>query len=183
MGHRELIQSLASAIAAVRRSHPTRVAIDGVDASGKTTLADVRPERWARPEEFPRVSRFYSETQYTGRLSPLDRIIVAEHAEQLVGAARLAREEGVLVLRGMRVAAPWQRRGVGTRMLEPLEALRERCFCIPHSHLVAFYAAAGFATTSDGPAFLQERLTEYRSRGLDVCLMVREPRVASRPSA
>lgn len=34
------LEQLAAAIAAVQRNHPTRVAIDGVDAAGKTTLAD-----------------------------------------------------------------------------------------------------------------------------------------------
>ena len=34
------LERLAAAIASVQRSHPTRVAIDGVDAAGKTTLAD-----------------------------------------------------------------------------------------------------------------------------------------------
>ena len=34
------LERLAAAIAGVQRSHPTRVAIDGVDAAGKTTLAD-----------------------------------------------------------------------------------------------------------------------------------------------
>lgn len=36
----ELIRSLAAAIAALHRPHPVRVAVDGVDAAGKTTLAD-----------------------------------------------------------------------------------------------------------------------------------------------
>jgi uridine kinase len=35
-----LIEQLADRILAVQRSHPLRVAIDGIDASGKTTLAD-----------------------------------------------------------------------------------------------------------------------------------------------
>lgn len=35
-----LIHDLADLIAAVHRTHPVRVAIDGVDAAGKTTLAD-----------------------------------------------------------------------------------------------------------------------------------------------
>ena len=35
-----VLGQLAAAIAAVRLDHPTRVAIDGVDGSGKTTLAD-----------------------------------------------------------------------------------------------------------------------------------------------
>lgn len=36
----ELVHSVAERIAAFRTSHPTRVAIDGVDAAGKTRLAD-----------------------------------------------------------------------------------------------------------------------------------------------
>jgi N-acetylglutamate synthase-like GNAT family acetyltransferase len=139
--------------------------------------------REALAADLPRVIQFYSETEYTGSVSPNDRIIVAEDAGQIVGAYRLAREEGALILRGMRVASAWQRRGIGTRMLEYLEALRERCFCIPYSYLVDFYAAAGFTSTSEDPASLRERLIEYRSRGLDVCLMVREPLVSRQPAA
>ena len=40
MKRRELIEALAARIAAIRRYHPVCVAVDGVDASGKTTLAD-----------------------------------------------------------------------------------------------------------------------------------------------
>ena len=40
MTREEVIEQLAASIAALRFSHPTRVAIDGVDGSGKTTLAD-----------------------------------------------------------------------------------------------------------------------------------------------
>lgn len=35
-----LLNALAARIVAIHRHHPTRVAIDGVDAAGKTTLAD-----------------------------------------------------------------------------------------------------------------------------------------------
>ena len=35
-----LVRNLASRIVEVVRPHPIRVAIDGVDAAGKTTLAD-----------------------------------------------------------------------------------------------------------------------------------------------
>jgi uridine kinase len=47
MSRPELIAALAGQIAGVHRPHPVRVAIDGVDASGKTTLADelVQPIR------------------------------------------------------------------------------------------------------------------------------------------
>jgi len=49
MKRAEMLERLAQAIAAVRLEHPTRVAIDGVDGSGKTTLADelVEPLRQA----------------------------------------------------------------------------------------------------------------------------------------
>jgi len=40
MTRSDLLSELANRIARVTRSHPVRVAIDGVDAAGKTTLAD-----------------------------------------------------------------------------------------------------------------------------------------------
>jgi uridine kinase len=40
MERRELIDEVASQIAAIARPHPVRVAIDGVDAAGKTTFGD-----------------------------------------------------------------------------------------------------------------------------------------------
>jgi uridine kinase len=36
----DMLEQLADRITALPRSHPVRVAIDGIDASGKTTLAD-----------------------------------------------------------------------------------------------------------------------------------------------
>jgi len=40
MTRRDVLDQLADRIAALRRPHPVRVAVDGVDAAGKTTLAD-----------------------------------------------------------------------------------------------------------------------------------------------
>ena len=40
MTRRELVGVLAGRIASIARPHPVRVGIDGIDASGKTTLAD-----------------------------------------------------------------------------------------------------------------------------------------------
>ena len=45
----ELLEDLASRIAKLRSEHPVRVAIDGVDAAGKTTLSD-DPRRLAQAE-------------------------------------------------------------------------------------------------------------------------------------
>lgn len=52
MSRSACLDELAAAIAAVRLNHPTRVAIDGVDGAGKTTLADalVAPIRRAGRE-------------------------------------------------------------------------------------------------------------------------------------
>ena len=44
----DCLERLAGAVAAVRLDHPTRVAIDGVDAAGKTSLADELVEYVAR---------------------------------------------------------------------------------------------------------------------------------------
>ena len=52
MSRPQILQQLAGLIVSVNRPHPTRVAIDGIDAAGKTTLADelVRPiEHLGRP--------------------------------------------------------------------------------------------------------------------------------------
>jgi uridine kinase len=52
MTREDLVAEAAHRICQVRRSHPVRVAIDGVDAAGKTTLANelVGPlERLGRP--------------------------------------------------------------------------------------------------------------------------------------
>ncbi len=40
MTREELVAELASRILGIRREHPVRIGIDGVDAAGKTTLAD-----------------------------------------------------------------------------------------------------------------------------------------------
>jgi len=59
----ELLAELATRIDATRRPHPVRVAIDGVDAAGKTTLADelVAPlERLGRSVIRASVDRFHN---------------------------------------------------------------------------------------------------------------------------
>jgi uridine kinase len=58
-----LLAELARRIEAVRREHPVRVAIDGIDAAGKTTLADelVEPlQRLGRPVIRASIDRFHN---------------------------------------------------------------------------------------------------------------------------
>jgi GNAT superfamily N-acetyltransferase len=136
--------------------------------------------RIASPDELRRIAAFYRETTYRPLVGPADLLVVAEDAEEICGALRICQEEGVLVLRGMRVALRRQRQGVGTRLLEAAEeAIGGReCLCIPHRHLTAFYGRAGFCEipATAAPRFLRERWKQYTEEyRLDVVVMRRPP--------
>lgn len=110
-------------------------------------------------------------------IQPADRLFVARDGAEVVGAVRLADEDGVLVLRGMRIRADFQRRGLGSRLLDRLsDAIGEvDCWCIPYSWLTAFYGRIGFALApgDKAPTFLAERQRAYAENGIDVVIMVR----------
>ena len=134
-------------------------------------------------DEFERVAAFYRASAYRPPLAVTDRFIIAEDEAGICGALRLCSEEGLLVLRGMRVAPSRQRQGIGTQLLERAAgAIGEReCCCIPHRILSGFYAQAGFEEIAVGeaPAFLRDRWRQYtEGYALDVILM-RRPAVAS----
>lgn len=73
----ELLQELSARITLISVPHPTRVAIDGIDAAGKTTLADALAERMRRDgHEIIRASidgfhRPLAERHARGELSPV----------------------------------------------------------------------------------------------------------------
>jgi hypothetical protein len=46
------------------------------------------------------------------------------------------------------------------------------CYCVPYSHLTAFYSQIGFEEIA-APPFLGARLKDYKDQGLDVTLMAR----------
>jgi GNAT superfamily N-acetyltransferase len=95
---------------------------------------------------------------------------------EIVGAVRLCLEEGVLVLRGMRVRADMRRRGIGRRLLADAVAAMgsETCCCIRYRWLISFYGEAGFREMrpEDVRPFLAQRHAQYvRGRvgcGVDV---------------
>ena len=119
---------------------------------------------------------FYRRFDYTRHVSAGDTILIAERQGEICAALRLAVEHGVLLLRGMRVAAEMRRQGIGAQLLHaaaPVIGGRE-CFCVPLRHLVGFYGQIGFVEIEpeNAPKFLRERITEYRGDlGLDVLLM------------
>jgi len=134
--------------------------------------------RLARADEFSRVAAFYRENGYTQDLAHEDIYVIAESGESLCATLRLSREQGFLILRGMRVIEARRRRGLGTRLL--LAARRpigdEPCYCIPHRHLRSFYEQIGFreVEAQQAPGFLAERCERYRrDYGRDVILMHR----------
>ncbi|MCI0691727.1 GNAT family N-acetyltransferase [candidate division KSB1 bacterium] len=134
--------------------------------------------RCAPTSELIRVETFYRETAYYGGLNAADTVIVAESDGELVGAVRLCEEEGILVLRGMRVREDFRRRGVGTQILAAVDRFvgERRCYCIAHRYLRSFYGQIEFdeIQLTAAPAFLQHRLAKYTEQGLDVIIMARE---------
>ncbi|WP_288379054.1 GNAT family N-acetyltransferase [uncultured Massilia sp.] len=131
----------------------------------------------AMPRDADALARLYRDAGYGAAVGAEDTVLVAKTAASLVGAVRLCREEGVLVLRGMQVRRDVQRQGIGSRLLAtclPYLA-RAEAFCLPYAHLEGFYATAGFAPADSAalPAFLADRLATYRSRGQDVIAMRR----------
>jgi N-acetylglutamate synthase-like GNAT family acetyltransferase len=126
--------------------------------------------------DFPGVVELYREWGYRGGVQPRDRLIIAEHDGQIVGVVRLTREHGHTMLRGMRVQPPYQRSGVGTRMLRLFEQqLSDECLCVPFAHLLGFYGQIGFREISrdEAPRFLADRARSYEAEGHRVAIMRR----------
>lgn len=132
--------------------------------------------RVTQDHEFEQVKSFYQKSGYTQPISASDLFVVAEEGDELRAALRLCLEDGCLVLRGMRVAPPFQRKGVGSALLGYARDVigNETCYCIAHRYLQDFYAQIGFeeVSTEKAPAFLVSRLAFYREQyDLDVILM------------
>jgi GNAT superfamily N-acetyltransferase len=133
--------------------------------------------RVARPDEHSRVLAAYAAMGYRRTIDPADTVWLAESAEDTAGIVRVAAEHGTLVLRGMRIAEHARRQRLGSRMLQAIaEWLGDReCYCVPYPHLVGFYGQIGFAVLGPAaaPAFLAERVEEYRGSGQEAILMRR----------
>ena len=133
--------------------------------------------RQARSDERARVEAFYRETDSLVTITPSDAVIMAEDGAAVCGVVRLCHEGGTLVLRGMYLREDARRRGIGTRMLRAAEQLigSQVCFCIPYSHLRAFYGQIGFVEIdpAEAPSLLRERCAAYVQSGLDAILMRR----------
>ncbi len=128
--------------------------------------------RW----EIDRVQNFYRSSGYGGELTGDELILVAENDECVVGALRISREHGTLVLHGMTVAGGDE---VGMDLLRAAERrLRyELCYCLTYQGLLAYYAEVGFEPVPDEevPPMLRRRMDVIRAQSPGVLAMRRWP--------
>jgi RimJ/RimL family protein N-acetyltransferase len=132
-----------------------------------------------------RVRAFYAATASgrPGLPAAGDRVLVAEQRGEVIGAVRLCLEEGVRVLRTMRVRADAQRRGVGRALLRRFVPLLggSACYCLPYGHLTGFYGEIGFETAGPEalPPHLAHRLAGYQAeRPAQNLIAMRRPAIA-----
>jgi GNAT superfamily N-acetyltransferase len=132
--------------------------------------------RIADDAERSQLADLYKRWGYRAGIAPTDTVYVAEQEERIVGMVRRTLENGTTLLRGMQVDPEYQRRGIGSQLLQCFVndlAMRD-CYCIPYSHLTSFYEQGGFAVTANvAPNFVIERMNQYRLNGLDVLIMRR----------
>lgn len=135
--------------------------------------------RKASSNDIHAVRDLYVECGYGGGIESCDIVLIAEEDNKLVGAVRLCPAEGTTILRGMQVRKSHQRRGIGRLLLTECERLivQGDSYCLPYTHLVKFYGAAGFEVVekSELPVFLRHRLERYEAERLDVLAMKRVP--------
>jgi N-acetylglutamate synthase-like GNAT family acetyltransferase len=133
----------------------------------------------AKASELNNLETIYNITGYGGTVAPEDQVVYATIEGNIIGVGRLSDEEGVFVLRGMRILKEHRGHGVGKAILNSLvsEGNKRDCYCLPYSYLRHFYAAKGFneIEPAEAPGFLRDRFRNYRTRGLDVVLMRRMP--------
>ena len=137
--------------------------------------------RESGPQDRERVREFYLACGNSGAMGSADRVLVAEIEGHIAAAVRLCVEEGVQVLRTMRVRPDVQQRGIGRAMLRRFVTMLADadCFCLPYAHLVSFYGEIGFAPVAPEalPPHLAARLATYQRErpGVSVIAM-RRPR-------
>lgn len=108
-----------------------------------------------------------------------ERVFVAKKNGEIIGAVRMCIDHGSHMLRTMQVRPEAQRSGVGSALLQMFDANAEQkdYYCIAFAHLAEFYGRIGFTAINktEAPAFLQERLEEYRAKdnGLEFVIMKR----------
>jgi len=125
---------------------------------------------------------FYNCCGYGGTFEATDDVYYALENDRLIAVVRIAKEQGIYVLRGMQVHPSLRGQQLGGKLLRyMLTNISKECFpcyCLPHDHLTRFYGSAGFDVVEDNdnensvPQFLLERQAHYTNKGLKIALMV-----------
>lgn len=133
----------------------------------------------SKARELHQLAAFYLQCNYGGNFDAADDVFYAMEDGGLVAVVRLALESDVLVLRGMQVLPRLRGKQIGRQllryMINNISQLKMPCYCLPHTHLLNFYADVGFiiAKAHSSPAFLIKRKLKYTQQGLNIELMVR----------
>jgi len=118
--------------------------------------------------------QFYSRNGYKGKLKKSDQAwVVLDERGEVVAAARICRQGGERILRGVWVDRPQRGQGLGTQLLTFLaaEALLEGCFCFPFVPLEKFYQRIGFLAVEPPSIYFQKLLSRYNAGVEQVMLM------------
>ncbi|QDK38048.1 GNAT family N-acetyltransferase [Bdellovibrio sp. NC01] len=115
------------------------------------------------------VDPFYEQEGKTHRARPSDLFFAAFIEDKIVGVCRFCVEENTPLLRSMIVQESLRAQKIGAKILESFaEYLKhnniKETYCIPYGHLGNFYGLIDFKVVreTDAPAFLQDRIQEYR---------------------
>lgn len=121
--------------------------------------------RKSLPEDTQRIGALYQANRYEAPDISGQQVWLAEDGDRLVGVVRLVPTDDYLVLRGMLIHPDYRRQGIGGQLLAHLVPHMDGhiCYCLPWSHLEAFYNGAGFRIIQpqDLPAVLAERLAGH----------------------
>jgi len=121
--------------------------------------------------EIPETTERTPRVSFQATITAREQVVLGTIDGEVIAVAKLAREHGAVILRGVQVAERWRGHGIGRRLMEAVaqRAGREPCFVIALGPLEGFYAEAGFVRASDAiPDFIVERCAHYRSKGDDV---------------
>ena len=108
-------------------------------------------------------------------------VFVAKAGTKIVAAVRLTpKQDGYHFLRSMCVDPEVRGQGIGQQLLAGIESFLDTtaCYCYPFSHLLSFYAAAGFSHVEEDAAehWIREPFLRYCRQGRDIKIMVRQVR-------
>lgn len=134
------------------------------------------------PPRFPLAKQFYKQANYHSHVGKGDEVYVLRDSlnnKRIVAAVRLVKSDQYLILRSMVVLPNYQRQGLGSILLQGLEAFlgHRECWCYPFEWLDSFYSQINFKAyeIEAAPPHIANNLNRYRQQGRKLILMRRGP--------